>query len=446
MNREDINSIESEAGIIASLIHKPDLCFYSEYLLPNHFTDKDNRLMYLAITDLAKKGIKTIDAFNIIEVLTSSEATRKIADSLTIDKLNEFIDMSDILARNSTEEYKLLVDNVLDAAFRRDMLSRLKECEALCFGGGIKNIEKEIYKKIDDTISLYTSGCDDIPPYSDVADMMWAQIEERQGTGYAGIPFKFHALNDYVTIERGELFVVGASQKSGKSIFLLNCAVDLLKQGYSVMYIDSELSTRMFTGRLLSHLTGIKYRDLISGHYSEDDKQRIVDAKEWVKQQSFTHLYMPVFDKDTLYTAVNKVNHIKPIDVIVIDYFKSSGNSTDAFATYVELGNITDCVKNTLCGTLNIAAISAAQATATGKLADSAKIARNASTVAMLTRKTQEEYDEDGGEDGGNMKLTVVMNRNGAQHVDGEWINLDFKGDYILFEQAKAQHIRSEPY
>ncbi len=38
MRAEDINSIESESGIIASLIHNPELSFYSEYLLPNHFT------------------------------------------------------------------------------------------------------------------------------------------------------------------------------------------------------------------------------------------------------------------------------------------------------------------------------------------------------------------------------------------------------------------------
>lgn len=43
MRAEDINSIESESGIIASLIHNPELSFYSEYLLPNHFTNKENR-------------------------------------------------------------------------------------------------------------------------------------------------------------------------------------------------------------------------------------------------------------------------------------------------------------------------------------------------------------------------------------------------------------------
>lgn len=46
---DDINSLESEAGIIASLIHKPDFIFYSEYLLPNHFTNKENRCVYTAM-------------------------------------------------------------------------------------------------------------------------------------------------------------------------------------------------------------------------------------------------------------------------------------------------------------------------------------------------------------------------------------------------------------
>lgn len=88
---DDINSLESEAGIIASLIHKPDFIFYSEYLLPNHFTNKENRCVYTAIGDLVERGITTIDPYNIIESLNASEATRKYADELSIEKLNEQI-------------------------------------------------------------------------------------------------------------------------------------------------------------------------------------------------------------------------------------------------------------------------------------------------------------------------------------------------------------------
>ena len=133
MRAEDINSLESEAGVIASLVHRPDLSFFSEHLLPNHFTNTENRLMYAAITDLAQRGIKTVDPYNIIEDLNANEATRRLSKEMTVDKLQEFIEMSDVLARGTVEEYKLLVDNVLDAAFRRDTFQKLKECQGLCF-------------------------------------------------------------------------------------------------------------------------------------------------------------------------------------------------------------------------------------------------------------------------------------------------------------------------
>ena len=115
MRPEDINSIESESGVIASLIHNPDFSFYSEYLLPNHFINKENRCVYTAICALARKGITTIDPYNIIEVLNSSEATRKFADELSVEMLQELVDMSDVIARSSLEEYKMLVKNVMDS-------------------------------------------------------------------------------------------------------------------------------------------------------------------------------------------------------------------------------------------------------------------------------------------------------------------------------------------
>ena len=93
---------------------------------------------------------------------------------------------------------------------------------------------------------------------------------------------------------------------------------------------------------------------------------------------------------------------------------------------------------------MNIAGIGAAQATSAGKVADSAKIGRNASTIALIRDKTQEEIATDGPECG-NKKLTVVLNRNGMQHAPDEYIDLQFWGNVIRYEQAK-QHIPQTPY
>lgn len=101
-------------------------------------------------------------------------------------------------------------------------------------------------------------------------------------------------------------------------------------------------------------------------------------------------------------------------------------------------------VKNQICGELGICGIGAAQATVNGKVADSAKIGRNASTIALISDKTPEEIEADGAECG-NKKLRVILNRNGAQMAQGEYIDLSFNGNLISYEEAK-QHIPQSPF
>lgn len=442
MKAEDINSIESESGIIASLIHNPEFSFYSEYLLPNHFTNKENRCIYTAICDLARKGIMTIDPYNIIEDLNSSEATRKFADELSVDKLQELMEMSDVLARSTVEEYKMLVDNVMDAAFRRDMFAMMREGQALCYDRTVENVEQRIYSLVDGVMTEFSTA-NDIPPYKDVVDDCWEEIQTRQKNGFAGIPFKFKTLNEYATIEPGELFIFAAEAKQGKSMMLLNCAIDLLKRDLAVLYLDSELNTRLFTARVLAHLSGIEYKRLTSGNYSEEEAKKIDEARAWLKTRKFTHIYIPMFDQQSIYTAVKKVKHTQGLDVLIVDYFKGSGDG-DAFDSYQELGRFVDMVKNQICGEMGICGIGAAQATVSGKVADSAKIGRNASTIALIQDKTPEEVEADGA-DCGNKKLRVILNRNGMQMAPGEYIDLFFDGNHILYDEAK-QHIPQTPF
>ena len=418
------------------------MSFYSEHLLPNHFSDPDNRYIYSAICKLAQKGITFVDPYNILEMLNSEEATRRYAQEISIERLQELVEMSEFLARNSVEEYQLMVGNVLDAALRRDAISRLNDCLKICRDLEEENVGEKIYTILDDVMTEFSTN-DDTPTYAEVVDDYWEEIKSRQGSGYAGIPFKFPTLNEYCTIERGELIVFGAEAKQGKSMMLLNCAVDLLRQGQAVLYIDSELNTRMFTARLLAHLSGVEYKKLTSGQYGPEEAARIDEARAWLKTVRFKHCYFPLFSEQAIYTEVKRTMHTQGVDVIIVDYFKSSGAS-DAFESYQELGRCVDLVKNKLAGSMNLAAIGAAQATATGRLADSAKIARNASTIIMLSDKTPEEIERDGPECG-NKKMRVVLNRNGMQHAQDEFISMAFDGNHILYEEAK-QHIPETPF
>lgn len=443
MNVCDINDVASEAGVIASAILHPEFIFYSEQLLPNHFTNDQNAYMYYAICELAKMGIEKVDAYNIINILHAKVATRSRADELlSIPAINEFIDNARTIARDTVEEYKMVADAVLNAAFRRDTYNKLVECQRLCFKSDEKEIEQQIYSTLDNVMLEYSTATE-VPQFKDVVDDLWDEIKARQRNGMSGIPFKFPTLNQYVTIEPGELVVFAAEAKQGKSMMLLNIAVDLMRRGKKVLYIDSELNSRLFTCRLLAHLSKIEFSRVRSGNYSPEEEERINVCLEWLKGKDFTHIYMPMFDAQTIYTTVKKVKHTQGIDVLIVDYFKGRGDG-DAFASYQELGRLVDLVKNQIAGDMNIAAIGAAQATVTGKVADSAKIGRNASTIAIIQDKTPDEIEADGAECG-NKKLRIILNRNGAQMAPDEYIDLNFRGNLISYEEAK-QHVVQMPY
>lgn len=439
----DINSIESEAGVIATLIHNPNFCFFSEQLLPNHFYDLSNRLVYTAICDLARRDISNIDVYNILEVLNSSDATKRVSEELTIEKLQELIEMSDVLCRSSIEEYQLLVKNILDAAFRRDTYKKLKECQAMCFDKSEKDIERKIYSTLDEVMMDFSSTSE-VPLYKDVVDDLWEDIELRQGGAMTSIELPFPALKDYVVMESGEVICFAGGAKSGKSAMLLTCTVDFLKKGKSVLYIDSEISTRLFTMRLISHLTGIKFSDVRSGNYGLEEAEVIKDAIAWIKDQKFIHLYLPIFDDNSMYLAAMKAKHLIDVDIIVVDYLKSTSGSDEAFATYAEMGRLSDTLKNKICGDLGLMGLTAVQATSTGKIADSARVARSVSTVISIQDKTLEEIETDN--TNATKKIRVTFNRNGAQMVDGEWIDMVFDGSHCKYEQAPVQHTIETPY
>ena len=443
INASDINALESEAGVIASLIHKPELSFYSETLLPNHFVDKNNRLIYTAICELARRDIKTVDPYNIIEILNSSPATQRYAEDLTVDKLQEFIEMSDVLARNSVEEYKVLVSNVLDSAFRRDTYQTLKECQALCYDRSEPDVGKKIYDAIDGIMLDFTNNSD-IPEYKDVIDSIWSEIKERQTGKTTAIDFPFPLLNKYVVMEPGEVVAFCGGAKIGKSAMLLTCCVDLLRKDKGVLYIDSELSTKLWTIRLLAHLTKIPFGRLRSGNYGAEEAAVLEDAVRWIKTRRLIHLYVPTLDANTMYLAAKKAKHLINAEVVILDYLKADSTKDDAFQVYSALGNCADVLKNRIAGDMGMCGLTAAQTTSTGKIADSARIARSMSTIITITDKTIEEMQSDG--TGASKKVRVVLNRNGGQMNSEEWIDFAFDGSVCEYKEAATQHAQIEPY
>ncbi len=436
---EQISDDQAEAAIIATLMYHPEFALHSESLRPNYFYDKFNASIYWAVLQLLENGVTTIDALNLNNAIASNSAVERLVARYNVD-LQEYIDMSKFAARHTLEEYRLLVNTVITLAFKRDLNKTTGEIQSACYNPDITlgDLSTLVNNKISRITEQYLIT-DDVELFGERVDGLWEDLISRQNNGETyGLPSKFPTLNEYFTYEPGELILLTARMKRGKSAFFLNEAVHKLQAGVPTLYIDTEMSDRQFYERMLSCVSGVEVKRIKRGTYDIREEAELKKANEWIKKQPFVHMYMPTTNDDEIYAIHKILKNKMNLEFSIYDYIKS--NIASSSEQYNILGAKTDFLKNRISGELNISVLAGAQLNRAGLIGDSDKLSRYSSTVLLWREKTVEELRRDG-IDCGNYALTVQLNRNGEQMDDEDYIDMLFNGNQMRITEAK-QHAK----
>lgn len=145
------------------------------------------------------------------------------------------------------------------------------------------------------------------------------------------IPTCLNGLDDIITGYSG-LSIIGAKSGGGKSIFMLNTAIEQFKKGKSILFISLELSAQVLGHRIASYLTGIDYSRILADAQparkdskikllTEEEKKQIDKALEdfFDREETFRVVTDPL-SADELVTLINVEKAINDIDVIYVDY------------------------------------------------------------------------------------------------------------------------------
>lgn len=273
MDIAELSDIQSESGVIGTLIYHPEFILHTDYLQPGYFFGVENGCIYWAIQELYKSGITNIDAYNISNKLQSNKSVQKTIEKYNLPSVQEFIELYKETARHTMEEYKMLADNIVTLAFKRDLVKTLNQLSANCFNPDyeLEKLNNVVYGELDKLTQKYIST-NDIHILGNDIDAIWNEIiNRRTSDGMYGIPSKYKLFSDYYTYEPGELVVIQAKYKQGKSVLLMNEVVHKLKNGVPTLVVDSEMPTRLYTERLISHLSGIEMKRIKNGNYSEEE-------------------------------------------------------------------------------------------------------------------------------------------------------------------------------
>lgn len=441
MDVSNLRDIQAESGVIATLLFHPSFILHSENLIPSHFYEKSNGCIYWAIDELFKSGVENIDSFNLITMINSNNAVKKVIDKFNVNTIQELIDLSKHVARDSIEEYILIANRVISLAFKRDLYKKLQEFERITFDekydlGGLNNYVYDNLNKLSEQY-IITS---EIQLFGDKMDGLLDKLNKRKlGGDMYGIPSKFEMVNKYCPYEKGELVILSAPRKTGKSIYMLNECANKLKNGVPVFYLDTEMSSSNFMERMLAHLAQVDVHRIKSGNYYQGEEEKVNDAIKFLKKAPLYHEYRPLLDHNLIYTMCKILQNKAGIQFFIYDYLKSS--ESDIGKQYIDMGNTTNFLKNNVGGKLDLPVLAGAQLNRKNEIGGSYQIEQFASTVLNLIPKTTEEILRDG-QECGNYKLFVKLNRNGEQMVDPEeeYIDLYFNGNLATIDQAKEQH------
>lgn len=107
----------------------------------------------------------------------------------------------------------------------------------------------------------------------------YGQREDRPGG--IGLPYGIPELDEHTGGNMpGELAVIGAYSKTGKSFWLCNVAVHLRRQGYTPMLFTLEMSIQEMEERIDALWSGVSYNRLVHARLTPEERQDLHAAQD----------------------------------------------------------------------------------------------------------------------------------------------------------------------
>ena len=290
------------------------------------------------------------------------------------------------------------------------------------------NYNGDIFSEIDRVVKELNSITDTKSGSEDISSQDNSELFKEPETVLSG----FHSIDESTDgFEKGDLITIGARPSVGKSAFVLQMAVQMIRKGKSVAYYNLEMPQKQVKQRLVSYLSGLPLN--LVKHPTKLNDQNMAKFNIGVGELSkLKGLYLANDLKD-ISSIRHDVKNKKP-DVVIIDYLqlvkvgdRYSGNR------YAEVGEISHSLK-ALAMEMNIPVIVLVQLnrTSAGKedkepgmneIRESGDIEQDSSVIILL-------WDKDTEFPRTNKGVKVEKNRQGV----GGKFEFKFNGSLMQFE------------
>lgn len=421
----------------------------SEDVYAEHFSVPAHKNIFMAMMYLYSKKIKP-SPMAIFEVL-DTKGKESIEEMGGIEYMT-LLEESNV----PPENMKIFIEKIKQAYTRKTLYEVARQTEDFILSDKAEKLNPSelvsfVEQKITD-LAVNTSSSDEV--YKMGTDT--EEVLKERANNPAQVPGLEVGWTQYDRItnggQPGDLIIVSAPSKTGKSVTLTNWANKIsIDDKLPVLYIDTEMSSREQEDRIIALRTGIPHDEIVSGMYVMDtingkasDKIALIKkAQEELKNGNYYHVYMPQFTIEKVSALTRKFQMQMGIVALFFDYIKipsNQANFRDA-QEYQKLGFFTSGLKD-LAGILRIPVFSACQTNRNdtknespdaSDIGGSYRILQLASKLMFLYNKTDEKIARDGHQNG-NQQLFIKFQRNGASDCDP--INIFFNKPILKQEEV----------
>ena len=439
MNNET-TKIAEQSVIGAILIEEKSLGAVIDIIQPEDFYFSDLRDIYKTILELSSQG-RPIDFITVLNQVISkeqySEANMKCIllecaqSTPSISNVEHYAKI--VAGANKARKLQeigahLTFDNV--AAETVDEITN--EVMSELFELTTKSKSKKL-KSISDV------GIEVFDGYINSSD----DTENKSDTG-------FKKLDEILKgMAAGNLVILAARPKVGKTAFALSIAKNVAKLGRTVAFFSLEMEAKEIYERLLSTCSGISMNTLIDKKFNDKQRPQSIRTEEINKIANAVDeiCKLPIKVNDNAGCKVNDIRlearMIKNLGLIVIDYLQLMTSSKRYDNRNLEIGAISRELK-VLAAELGVPILCLSQLNRTNDeykrpspcdLRDSGSIEQDCSKLIMMWC-LEKNFNELGMIDSKTVGIDVALNRRGNSGVT----LFNFNGNYMRFTELDRKY------
>lgn len=425
------HSEESERAVLAGALLDPELLpSVSARLTAEDFYSERHRILYRTMLSLQESGTQ-LDLRTVQASLEQQDRLDSIGGVTYLASLD--LDLPDL---SRLDAY---IEIVKERSVRRRLIEACGLITRNCLDGGLQ--AQEALSRAEQTIlglgeEAIQRG---FVQLSQIFHDTLADLEERPSKGFLGVPTGYVDLDEMTRgLNPGNLIVIAGRPGMGKTSLALNIAEHVaIHEGQSVGLFSLEMSQEELALRILSSEVDVPFGPLRSGHLSQKQWGRVLQA---IKAVSKAPLFIDDSANPTLLELASKSRRLKAeqgLELLIVDYLQLMQAGGRYESRTLEIAAITRGLKQ-LAKELRIPVIALSQLSRQPErrsgdhrpqladLRESGSIEQDADVVIFIYR--DEMYDPET-TDRGIAELLIAKHRNGQTGT----IKLVFLSDTTKF-------------